>query len=615
MSTAPLSHGEPQSSGTAALVCRALDAAPHGFAVLGARGEVLAVNRTLANWEVRLARDATQLLGSDGAILRALRHATAGIASSVTQDTLPGLNAGGPFRLVVAPFAPDGAVSVLIERRGAPALEDSDDHFRMLVEYASDGIAVHRDGVLLYVNPAALHMLGYSRADQLVGRRMLEIIHPDDHASVRERVKAQEQGVPAPPHIETFVGEGGRTLRVEVSASRAPLDDGFAHFMFFRDVAPRDARAARERAERFQSLGRLAGSIAHDFNNLVSAIQNSIALARRDASDAERQLRALATADSAAARARRLTERLMALGGTESEARSTDVHAVVEEAISLARVALPGPDIRFERGVDVGPVWIGEDPLHQVVMNLVMNACEAAGDTGHVVVRTQSLDAASTPERTAPSTGSWLRLVVEDDGPGIDAATLERAFEPFVTTKKGGTGLGLCTVYGIVSGAAGHVELQATGRGTRATVLLPQGRPQSGFAPIAPSRVQRVLVCDDEARLAALTAELLEDAGFVSSTATSADEAWRLLSAPDGAFAALLLDVNLAGGGSAAELLERMADAAIDVPVVLTSGYSADDVPEDISGARQVVGYVGKPYTVSAVADELRRAIAERRPA
>ncbi len=374
----------------ARFVCEALDFAPNGFAIVRLDGTCVTVNRTLAGWvrpatSVDEVRGFSLLDGDDGKLVAALRRAALG-ESVIVEVPRVAVLAGrpGPFRLHVMPFRLGGSVqaaSVVFEDRCEQALvvaafEASERRFRLMVGRSSDGIAVHRKGILLYVNPAAVRMFGCNSAEDVIGCSVLDFVHPDRRQEASETLNRLLDGREASSPQRILVGRDGAGLLVEVSVSRSSADDTLSSFLFMREVSPGQAeRSARPTAE--------------------------------------------------------------------------------------------------------------EQP---------------------------------TPAGASPS----------------------------------------------------------------------------------------VLICDDEQRLAMLTAELLGQYGFQARTASSVDETIAALEQNGRDFGALLLDVNLPHG-SARRVLERMQQIGCGAPVILTSGYSIEDVGAELLGDPRVVHYLAKPYPVEDLVDVLAR--------
>jgi two-component system, cell cycle sensor histidine kinase and response regulator CckA len=617
----------------AELVVTALHDAPFAVAVASA-GAILCVNRRLAQWHTPPV-DPEQLVGTSATagdepeLAEAIAAAERGESRELSLSRLALLGGGkAAWRVHSLPLSIDGtrAVTLLIrdsseETHAAEVFAASERRFRLLVDCANDGIAMHRDGVLLYANPAAVRILGFGSAQEIVGRPVMEFVHPDHRQLVSARIAQLAQGIAAPLLEETFLRKDGSSVEVEVSASRAPIEQGWANFVFFRDVSERkQLQAEVERAHRMDSLGRLAGGIAHDFNNLIASIQNALGLAGRGTDDPAAVSSALAQAEAATARAADLTRQLLTFSrGGEMVASAIDPNQVLTETLGL--LGLAGDRIELELSLDpeVGKVWIDPSQLHQVVMNLLLNARDAVRKNGQIVVTTSRRRFDGAAAQSEARAGDWVVIAVSDSGSGMTPDTQTRIFEPFFTTKPSGagTGLGLSTVYGVVRQAGGWVEVHsAVDRGTRFEVFL----PAIGVTTVPPvsaerrqqkDQRQRVLVCDDEARLAALTAGLLEQHGYAAQTVTNGQEVIELLVAPEADYRAILLDVTLAGMG-APELLREIMAREIDVPVVLSSGYSEEDIPPELLQHPSVVGYLAKPYPVDRLIELIDRAVQSR---
>lgn len=601
----------------AELVCAGLDHVPFGVVVLDARGERVASNRCLRDW----ARDsglATSIAEEDPALIAAVDRALDGASSRLSLSQVPLAGRLGSWRVAVTPFpfGPDilGAVLTIEDsseqHRTTQALEASQRRLRGLVDSASDGIASYRDGVLLYVNPAGARMLGFDDEETLVGRRLFDFVQPEDPSQFENRIT---RGLGAGPSIlveATFIRRDRTTFPVEVAISSTPAEDGLTTFVFFRDITEqRRMRADLERAQRMESLGQLAGGIAHDFNNLITAIAASLQLARR--SEGARLQEALDRAEAAALRASDVTRQLLTFSrGSTAERESVDPNPIVEEVVDLLKT-MKGTRVQVstQLDLDVGKVWIGSSQLYQVIFNLLINAWDAIDDTGEVAIMTAA-------------DGDQIRISVSDTGVGMDAATRERVFEPFFTTKPSGqgTGLGLSTAYGIVTHAGGAIDVESVpGEGTTMHVFLsrsaenrdgaPPERPESSSESPARDSDRRgvdevtILICDDEVRLAMLTAGLLEPHGYRVLTADSAGEALEVLGRET--VDVLVLDVHLKPT-PAAQLLPEIAEIDTELNVILSSGYSREDIASELLEHPLVAGYLAKPYPIEDLVEMIR---------
>jgi CheY-like chemotaxis protein len=376
-----------------------------------------------------------------------------------------------------------------------------------------------------------------------------------------------------------------------------------------------------DRANRIESLSRFAGTVAHDINNLLAGIQGHLAMARLQSRQPGALDAALTAAQREIERAADLTQQLLTFSrGADAPATMLDPNAVVAEVVgALERVPDGQVVVETELEPAVGRVRMAAAQLNQIVLNLLLNSREAVRGGGWVQVRTghRRIEAKSAwpPERV----GDWVLITVTDTGVGMDNATRARMFEPFFTTKRAGqgAGLGLSTVYGLVRQAGGWIDVESEyGKGSRFEVYLPAHDGEDATVrgdaadsvPAEKSGSETVLVCDDEARLAMLTAGLLDQYGFGAITVTSCEEALAALGSDASECDVILLDVHLPDG-TAGEVLERMRSRGYHQPVILTSGYAEEDVSPDLISDAQVTGYLAKPYSVDRLVGEIRRAL------
>jgi two-component system cell cycle sensor histidine kinase/response regulator CckA len=388
-------------------------------------------------------------------------------------------------------------------------------------------------------------------------------------------------------------------------------------------LAPTDeeaGRAAAREAERLASLGRLAGGIAHDVNNLLTAVMGGAAsvLARGVPPESEEDLREV---QAAAQRGADLVRRLLAFARRQQLApRVVALNDAVSALAPLLRRTL-GRSIALRLDLEEPGRCVRVDPsmLDQVVVNLAVNAAQAMPEGGRITLSTghRTVLAPQPQGRTTIPPGRWVTLDVADSGPGIPPEILPRLFEPFFTTRReqGGTGLGLATVLGILRQSGGEITVESTpGAGATFRVWLPRhpGPPDPAEAPppAPPPEAASgalVLLVEDEAPLRRLAERALTRAGYRVAAAADAEEALALLSAETPAL--LLSDVSLPGQDGLA--LARDARAARPgLPVLLMSGYAEAALGTDLSA--EGLGFLGKPFTpselVAAAAAALARA-------
>lgn len=511
---------------------------------------------------------------------------------------------------------------VALERKQAEeALRASEQRFRAIVDAANDLIAVlEPDGAIRYVSPAIEHVLGWQAEDK-VGTNAFGDVHPDDLGRVRERFTkaiAAESGRGAHPTAFRLQHRDGSWRQVEAVASnltRDPADLGIV--VSIRDVSER-TRLEEEllQSHKMEAVGRLAGGVAHDFNNLLTAIAGYTALALDGLEPGHAVERDLIAIDHAAARAADLVDQLLAFS-RRKVIRPTvlDLNDVVRSMDPILE-RLIGPNVRFETHLTNATAGVRADrtQLEQIIVNLVVNAVDAFGDTGgRVMLSTGSAHIApQTPGAAGVAPGQYLVLRVADDGQGMDGATHARVFEPFFTTKEPGrgTGLGLSTVYGIATQAGGHVNITSQpGRGTTVRVYLPAVTTVAApvatepFAPFTvPGGNETVLIAEHELAVRSLARSVLRRLGYTVLSAANGDEALGLAKNHTGPIHLLVADVVLTSLGEES-VASRFTSSHPHVPVLLIS-ECAPDMPDPALDER--VDYLAKPFRPHELARRIR---------
>jgi PAS domain S-box-containing protein len=507
-------------------------------------------------------------------------------------------------------------------------LRESKERYRTLVENAFDLIAeADEQGRFVYVSPKYRELLGYA-AEDLRGTAVLDLIHPED----REAVLTASGGLPQneqiefPQHrvrdrdggwhwmesqLQPYRGRGGERVSVIVS----------------RDVtARRQAREAlREsqeqllHAQKMETIGRLAGGVAHEFNNLLTAITGYAALLI-ESLGAKHPLRAdVDEIVHAADQAARFTKQLLAFSHRQVlQPRVIDLNALVANVDRLLR-RLIGEDIEFVTSLD-SELWsVKADPgqIEQLIMNLAVNARDAMPRGGRLVLATSTLrvpEGGSSEHAGVPS-GEWVSLSLQDRGLGMSAETLDRIFEPFFTTKETGkgTGLGLATVSAIVEQSEGHVRVESQpGEGSTFHIYLPRASGHLDEALAQPllsdlRGTETLLLVEDSEAVRRLLRRYLERHGYTVIEAASGIDALRAIKHHEGPLDLLVADVVLPkmDGRALARQLERERPG---LRVLYMSGFS-DDAP---SGRE--VPLLQKPFTPPELLRRIRAITASPPP-
>jgi PAS domain S-box-containing protein len=384
-----------------------------------------------------------------------------------------------------------------------------------------------------------------------------------------------------------------------------------------------EERAALEtqlrQSQKMEALGTLAGGIAHDFNNVLTAISGNAQLAIEDLPPEHPATPSLYEIKRATGRAKDLVRRILAFSRPEQNIQHLiDLRPVVEEALRLLRATVPKMiDIRMDAEADLPAVMADATQVHQVLMNLGKNACDAMqnrGGTLTIRLARETIDSLLHSPSPDLQPGTYLRVSVADTGTGIAPELIERVFEPFFTTKGHGegTGLGLSVVHGIVRGHRGAILVRSEpGTGTVFDLYFPAAEREGEDATKAATpaatpagRGERVLYVDDEDQLVDLVTRMMERMGYNVTGMTRPTEAIDAVRADPNRFDLVLSDLGMPGM-SGMDLAEELLRIRPDLPIIITSGYVR---AEDARRAEQigVRDVVMKPNTVAEIGQLIR---------
>ncbi|MBA2481166.1 MAG: response regulator [Planctomycetes bacterium] len=370
------------------------------------------------------------------------------------------------------------------------------------------------------------------------------------------------------------------------------------------------------RLEKMEAIGRLSGGIAHNFNNILTAIIGNCELLRPRVVGDPKALRHAEAIQWAAQRASMLTRELLAFACRQQmRPQLVEVNYIIRDLEPLLRGVI-SKDITFDfdLAADLGTVLTDPAQMEQVVMNLVLNARDAMPAGGRIALRTR-IEHLSQPKDGQPDSipaGTWVTLAIQDDGQGIDSAVIPRIFEPFFTTKEGdkSTGLGLSTVFGIVQQNKGHIHVEsAAGAGTTFTIYL-QRQDQKEATPtkLESSEAQRgsetILLVDDEAHVSSILAEVLTENGYRVLTTASGEQAITLLSQRGDSIDLVITDLKMPGINGY-ELARRIRATHPDMKVVLISGH-VDDTMEQERDQGGISAFLPKPFTSQVLTKTIR---------
>jgi PAS domain S-box-containing protein len=398
------------------------------------------------------------------------------------------------------------------------------------------------------------------------------------------------------------------------------------HLVVLYDVTKQRRLAEEQRrlreqlteAQRLESVGRLAGGVAHDFNNMLGVILGRTEVALKGLSPSDPSHAHLLEIRDAAQRSADLTRQLLLYARRQTVALHViEPNEIIEASVRMLELMLGArATLRWEPGHDIWPVRLDPSQLDQILANLCANARDAVTDGGHVTIRTENvtLEDPTLATRTGLAPGNYARIEVADDGAGIDQGVLPHVFEPFFTTKSSGlaSGLGLATVYAIARQSGGAVLVESTaGKGSVFKVFLPryvgeaEPEPKPAKGEPAAQGSETVLLVEDEPAMLSLVTVMLERMGYTVVTAGSAAEALRI--AERRTIDVLVTDLVMPGMNGR-DLAERLLTIRPDLPRIFMSGY-----PDGTISARYPVEtgayFLAKPFTLNDLATTVRKAL------
>jgi two-component system cell cycle sensor histidine kinase/response regulator CckA len=505
-------------------------------------------------------------------------------------------------------------------RSAQQALRESEERFRALIENSSDFILLaDAAGIVRYLSPSAERIIG-AAAHALIGRHHTELIHPterDEQARLIETVVRGERQVATPSF--RFETTDGRIIVLEGTAKNMLGDPRVrALVVNYRDVTLR-VRLEEELLEsrKLESIGRLAGGVAHDFNNILTGILAHAHLAMMGVDEGSRVRPKIEEIINQARRAANLTSQLLSFARKQiMKPKPINLNELAIDSLHLLEPLLGDTiEIVTELEAELGTVEVDPSRFQQVLVNLAINARDAMTNGGRLTIATRNVPAQFEPcpaEATAPDTtlppGEVL-LAVSDTGAGMDKNTLTRLFEPFFTTKGGGrgTGLGLATCQGIVKQAGGRIEVVSGPGGTTFQVFLRRvNRPAVKEPPAlisapAPGGNEVVLLVEDEAAVRTSMTEWLSRLGYTVLVAADGQNALELVRRYDGPIHVIIADVVLPKLSGPA-LVQELRRIRPSLKVMYISGYARQLIP---------VGEVliSKPFELADLATKLREVL------
>jgi PAS domain S-box-containing protein len=512
----------------------------------------------------------------------------------------------------------------ITERKTAErALRGSEEDLRSLMELMPVGVAwADGKGNIEYFNQNFIEKFGYERAEIPTVEDWYSKAYPE--ASYREEVtslweadiaESHAHGTPVSPRDVKVTCKDGSVRHVIVNTQV------LQHRMLaiFTDITERESlQEGLIKKQKLESIGVLAGGIAHDFNNILTAILGNITFAEMLIADGHKASKPLHEAGKAAKRAAELAQQLLTFArGGQPVKRAVSLRQVIDDSVSLV---LRGSNVTaaFDMPEHLPAIEADAGQIGQVFNNLIINAVQAMPGGGLITITAAEMVIDAHNLMSLPP-GRYVRITCTDKGCGITLENQKNIFDPYFTTKSGGSGLGLASAHSIVSKHKGHIGVSSTvGRGTTFELLLPasQAEPVPASAPdqgslAAEGGDHSVLVMDDEEMIRELVTTILEELGYRVTTCSSGEEAiahYRSAYSAGVQYRAVIMDLTIPGGMGGKESARSILEIDPSACLLVTSGYSTDPVMAECR-AFGFCGAVFKPYSAAGIAAALKEAL------
>ena len=513
-----------------------------------------------------------------------------------------------------------------LHRRTTEQLGEYRARLATIIDSSDDAIiAKDLNGIITSWNKGAERIYGYA-SDEIVGKHISILAPSDRQNEIPEILRRIAQGEPVEHFESARLTKDGRHLDVSISVSplRDTKDEIVGASVIARDItAQKKAEGQLHQSQKMEAIGRLAGGVAHDFNNILGIIGACSEFLRdRMSTAASGTLQYVDNIKKATERGSALTRQLLTFSRSSSiQPRILDLNERLRNVSKLLR-PLMGDDVEIVI-VSKSPAAVVEaDPgqLDQIMVNLAVNARDAMPRGGKFILETHSakFDETFAEQQQNMPPGKYVLLAVSDTGHGMDAATVARIFEPFFTTKEigKGTGLGLATVYGIVKQSAGHIMVYSEpGHGTTFKIYLPSADHKLGLEskPEAEKAVPKghgttILLVEDDEIMRSLTRQLLQEQGYTVIEADDGKSALEAIAAHPGPVDLLLTDVVMRRM-SGPELVERLHASHPELKVVYMSGYTGELMAEREVLNRDIA-LLEKPFTRTTLLSTIHCALA-----
>jgi two-component system cell cycle sensor histidine kinase/response regulator CckA len=493
--------------------------------------------------------------------------------------------------------------------------------YRSLLHSSADAIATYDlKGRTVYISPAFTKIFGWT-LEEMKGKRMPFVPQSESESTMAIIRNLVEDGTQCQGFETKRYAKDGRLLDVSISASRYNDHEGnpIGTLVILRDISEKKRLESQlQYIERMEAIGTLAGGIAHDFNNLMMGMLGNISLILYDIGSESPYYEKLKNIEKLIQSGSKLTSQLLGYARKgKYEVRPINLNQLVEESSETFGRTRKEIVIHREFAEDLSSVMADEAQIQQILMNLFINAADAMPGGGDLFLKTLNVtheDIGDKPYK--PRSGDYILLKVSDTGTGMGQKVMDRIFEPFFTTKDlgRGSGLGLASVYGIIKGHGGYIDVESKkGRGAIFSIYLPASEKSIQKTLEIPERImegnENILLVDDEALVINVGVQLLKKLGYTVLEAQNGREAIKIFMEGNHAIDMVILDMvmpDMSGG----EVYDRIKRIDSNVKVLLSSGYSIDGQAAEIL-KRGCEGFIQKPYSMEDFSKKIREVLSK----
>ena len=492
------------------------------------------------------------------------------------------------------------------------------DFLENILDSSIDGITTtDLQGNVIYTSPKTRDILGYKK-EKIIGKKVHSFYgngKEDAKAIMKELTEKGELR----EHEMKFIRKDGELVDINLSASLLKDEKGkvIGTLGIYRDITEKKHLEAQlVQAQRMEAIGTLAGGIAHNFNNLLMAIQGNTSLMLLETDSTHPNHERLKSIEKSVQSGSRLTRQLLGYAREgKYEIRPSSLNQLVEETSNTFGTTKKEITLHRELAKDLWGIKADQGQIEQVLLNLYVNAADAMPGGGDLFLKTMNVthkDMKNKPYKAKP--GNYVLLTVRDTGTGMDKKTMKRIFDPFFTTKglAKGTGLGLASAYGIVKAHGGYIDVDSRKRhGTTFSIYLPASEKRVEKPVKSAGHIIEgtgiILLVDDEEMVLGIGVQLLNNLGYTALEAKGGREAIEIYKANKDKIDMVILDMIMPGVGGG-EAYDRMKEINPNIKVLLSSGYSIDGQATEIL-ERGCDGFIQKPFNIKELSQKLREVL------